>query len=290
MDQQEQDSLNKEDFLAFCEIAYRLSALPDFGVWCLTIPEAAELLVLDMWYSGELPGIEEPEDWGGNEGDPRLKELLTPATKDFESRLIAAVEKGALESVRKQRDFDECLVSDQTVIDYSQLCLWLEERGYTAGDAFDDWSNDQTTLHDLLAQEAAYLRFELKRGARLIRRLEIERGIFQFLRGGEPLTAEDAIAAYKAMVLENQRLKEQLRHREEQPSFPVGRPFSKKERDTRHVIIEALCCELGINTQKRGASQRIREITERSPVAVDDGTIKKILDEIPESLQRRKKK
>ncbi|MCK7581682.1 MAG: hypothetical protein MZV65_42760 [Chromatiales bacterium] len=138
------------------------------------------MVALDMWYSGELPEIEEPEDWDGTEDDSKLKALLTPVAKNFESRLMVAVEKGTLNPARERRDFDERLVADHTVISYAHLASWLEERGYTRGDIFDDWANNQATLHDLLAQEAAYLRAEHKRGVGLVRRLGLEKGFFNF--------------------------------------------------------------------------------------------------------------
>lgn len=289
MDQRETDGFNKEAFLALHEATDHLIHLPDFGLWHLTIPEAAELVALDMWYSGELPEIEEPEDWDGTEDDPKLKALLTPVAKDFESRLIVAVEKGTLKPVRERRDFDERLVPDHTFINDSHLTSWLEERGYNPGDTFNSRSYDEATIYELVCREVVYLRAESRRGSGALRQIELQRSR-AFLGSHDPKTADEVLAAYKALVLENQQLKERLTHHEEQPPTPVTRPVSTKQRDTFQVIIEALCRELGIDTQARGASQRIREITERSPVTVDDGTIKPILDAIPDSLQRRQKK
>lgn len=64
-------------------------------------------------------------------------------------------------------------------------------------------------------------------------------------------------------------------------------PVSEKHRRTLLVLIGALCEEAGINISQRGASQRIRVLTEQLGAPVDDETIRKVLADIPDALERR---
>jgi len=65
------------------------------------------------------------------------------------------------------------------------------------------------------------------------------------------------------------------------------RPLGTMERDTLLVIIAALCRECDINPMDRGASVRIREMTETLGCRVDDDTIRGKLKLIPEALESR---
>jgi hypothetical protein len=62
---------------------------------------------------------------------------------------------------------------------------------------------------------------------------------------------------------------------------------STRPRRTYLKIVAALCKRCGIEYEKRGASQRIREATEELGYPVDDGTIQAIIKEIPEALESR---
>ena len=62
---------------------------------------------------------------------------------------------------------------------------------------------------------------------------------------------------------------------------------SPTHRGTLLVLIGALCQKGGIETGRRGAAQRIRELTEQIGTPVDDETIRKVLADIPDALESR---
>jgi len=64
-------------------------------------------------------------------------------------------------------------------------------------------------------------------------------------------------------------------------------PVETRTRRTYLIIMASLCKKCGINYEERGASQRIKEATEVFGAPVDDGTIQKILKEIPDARESR---
>lgn len=69
----------------------------------------------------------------------------------------------------------------------------------------------------------------------------------------------------------------------------ADRPLTTRQRKTCLTIIAALCPSAKIDPQARGASQRIKELTESLGVPVDDETIRTLLSEIPDALEARMK-
>ena len=67
------------------------------------------------------------------------------------------------------------------------------------------------------------------------------------------------------------------------------KPLTTRQRKTFLIIIAALCSSAKIDPQARGASQRIKELTESLGVPVDDETIRTLLSEIPDALETRMK-
>jgi hypothetical protein len=60
-----------------------------------------------------------------------------------------------------------------------------------------------------------------------------------------------------------------------------------KEKTTLLVLVAALCMHAKLDPQARGASQRIREMTEDLGAGVDDETIRTLLKQIPDAMERR---
>lgn len=69
----------------------------------------------------------------------------------------------------------------------------------------------------------------------------------------------------------------------------VDKPVETRERGTLLTIIAALCKHTKIKHEQRGAAQRIREMTEVIGARIDDGTIAKVLAQIPDALESRMK-
>lgn len=265
-----------------------LQFIHDFGVWHLSINEAAELVALDMWHSGEISDIEEPEDWDGSEHDPRLRELLSEHIKAFQARLQAAVDCGRLNAATQRRDFDERLISEETYVNYSDFTDWLRERGYESGDIIAEWHETEMEIAELVCDEVAYLRASRKGGKGAIRGIALQ-GLLAKAGRLKESESSDVVAAYKAVVRENQHLKEQLAHAKTMQPPKVDRPLPTRQRRTLLTIIAALCKHKGIEIQERGTAQRIVEMTDDLGAHVDNGTIASLFSEIPEALETRMK-
>jgi hypothetical protein len=265
----------------------QLQFIGDFGVWRLTVKDAAELVALDMWYSGEIQDIEEPEDWDGSEHDPRLRALLMGHAEAFEARLLAAVDCGRLEAALVRRGFDEQLIPDETHISYSDLDEWLRERGYERGDIMAEWETTEAEIAAQVCDEVAYLRAASKSGG-VIRRIALQGMLAKAGKLDEPEVG-DLVAAYKAMVTENERLKEQLAHAKTGQPAKVDRPLPTRQRRTLLTIIAAFCKYERLDPKARGTAQRIMEMTDGLGAHVDDGTIATVLSEIPDALETRMK-
>jgi hypothetical protein len=261
--------------------------VPDFGLWHLNIKQAAELVVLDMWYSGEFPDIEEPEDWEGNENDPRLKILLAGQTDMFEQRLANAINNGKLKTAFCLRDFDERLSFEDAFINFSDLQEWLGQHGYYAGDAFQEWEDKEAEVASQVCEEIAFLRAVIKKG-RVIRSIEL---LGRLAKSGkiDESNITEISAAYKSAIIENQQLKEKLNHALSNQPTKTDRPLTTRQRRTLLTMIAALCDYAGIDPQTRGVAQRIKVMTESIGTPVDDETIKKILAEIPDAIESRMK-
>lgn len=263
--------------------------LPYFGVGHMSIKEAAELVAVDMWHSGEMPDIEEPEDWDGSEHHPSLRVLLAGHTATFEARLLAAVDTGKLEAAAKKRDFDERLIPEETYIELQKLDEWLHERGYVGGEIMDDWSKREQDAAMHVCEELAYMRTANKNG----RRAAVPSLAFQGLLAKEGMIDEanvaEVVAAYKAIIIENQNMKERLANAKAEQPAKVDRPLSTRQRRTLLTIIAALCEHSSIDTMGRGAAGQIAKLTEAIDANVTDETIAKALAEIPDALETRMK-
>ena len=70
----------------------------------------------------------------------------------------------------------------------------------------------------------------------------------------------------------------------------LDKPLGTKERRTLLTIIAALCKKAKIDPQARGAAGKVMNLVEETVGAqIDEGTIKKFLDQIPDALESRMK-
>ena len=99
----------------------------------------------------------------------------------------------------------------------------------------------------------------------------------------------DVRAALKAKDVEIFRLKTKLAQSQTEQRSKVDKPLPLRQRRTLLTIIAALCNAASINYTERGASQRIKSETELVGAPIDDGTIIKLLNEIPDALETRMK-
>jgi hypothetical protein len=70
---------------------------------------------------------------------------------------------------------------------------------------------------------------------------------------------------------------------------PPTTPLGSKERNTLLVLLAILCKEAKFDYEARGISKAIEAATEEMGVRISDDTIRKVLKQIPEALESRKK-
>lgn len=271
---------------------------PFLGLFHLTIDEAAELMVMDMWAEGHIC-IETPDDWDGDERDPIITSLLSGDAEKFKANLIASINKGMLKPSVIMCDFNDQLISEDTYLDSEDIQDWLNERYYCAGYIWNNWLSDQRDIVGHLIDEIIYAREIISSGKKIPSTLHHRLGSVEF--EGEDLDGEDLeearllastelLLAYKGVVIENQKLKKELKNeKRSQKHNKADRPLTTRQRKTCLTIIAALCSSANIDPQARGASQRIKELTESLGVPVDDETIRTLLSEIPDALEVRLK-
>jgi hypothetical protein len=268
------------------QMAIRLD-IGDFGVWHLTVKEAADLVARDMWFSGDLEGIDVPEDCE-DEFDSRLTAALSGVIADWEQRLLAAVESGTLTPSAVRRDLkDDSLVAGNTYIDSRDLIKWLRERRYLAGQVVGRWMETQDDIAEIMASEAISLREVTKTSRRAILHIAGQRRLSWDGKLNESDSAE-VLAAWKAAEVEIHRLKVELAKSQSGESAKVDTVLRPRERRTLLVIIAAVCKRAGIDYSVRGAARRIRELTEEIGAPVDDGTILRQLEDISDALESRR--
>ena len=263
--------------------------LPYFGVFHMPLKEAAELVALDMWHSGEMPDIEEPKDWDGNEYDPKLLALLAGHIATFEARLLAAVNAGRLEAAAKKYDFDERLVPEEIYIELQELEKWLGARGYTGGEIINEWEKMEQDAAMHVCEELAYMRMANKSDNRNAVSSFSLHGLLAKKGMIDEANIVEVVSAYKALIIENQHLKERQAHAKAEQPAKVDRPLSTRQRRTLLTIIAALCKHSSIDTMGRGAAGQIAKLTEAIDANVTDETIAKVLAEIPDALETRMK-
>jgi hypothetical protein len=246
--------------------------VPDFGIYHLNIWQAAELIALDMWYSGEIDDVGEPEGWDETEYDTKLIKELAKYVQEFEVRLTNAVESERLKTVKIQRNLDEQIVSEQTYIHYNELLNWLAERGYDGGDILNEWTFTEADIGTLISREVNYLRAVIKEN-----------------RGKIPRGSNDNFQEmYKKIAFENQVLKNEIQQLQESQSHQtkLNNPVSTKARKSFLLIIEALCKKNELDSQERGMAGKIQRIIETQiGQRIDDETIRNILTQIPDALE-----
>lgn len=272
-----------------------LVKLNGFGLWSHSISEAAQLVALDMFYSGELENVcggyddlqFEPE----RDDDPRLVALLSREIERLSGIFVKAIELGRLECEHVQRDLEEHIILSETYVNHGALCEWLESRGYELGDVLNGWGHDGAELISYVLNEVVSLRKAQKEGKNVLRDIlfnevrthgEKNESNFKNLYSSWKSSQEEI----ERLKSENERLKEELSCSKVEGEGP---PLTQRRKRTYSTLIAALCIKAGISWEGRGAAQRIKEATEEIGAPVSDDTIKSILSDIPDALDSRMK-
>jgi hypothetical protein len=123
----------------------------DISEWAHSIPEAAELIAVDMWNSGEIGRYFEYseslaheidfEDSNG-EFDPRIISALQKTIKQIQGLLCDAIDRGELKPLRVLRDFvSNSIYPERTFLSHIELVKWLEQR-LPLGEIFTEFEDD----------------------------------------------------------------------------------------------------------------------------------------------------
>ncbi len=252
-----------------------LVAIPNWGIYHLNIRQAAELIALDMWYSGESD-ISEPEGWDGTEYDPKLIVALAKHVQEFEVRLLNAVELERLKTAKIQRNLDEKILPHETYIEFCELRGWLYQRGYDGGDILNHWMFTESDIDALVSRKVNHLRAVIKENKGIIPRV--------FISG----SSDNLQEMYKKIAFDNQLLKNEIQQLKESQSHQtkLNNPVSAKARKSFLLIIEALCKKNNLDSQERGMAGNIQKIVEsQTGQKIDDDTIRSILKQIPDALE-----
>jgi len=268
---------------------YPLQFVEDFGIWQLTLRQAAQLTAVDMWFSGDNDfNIEEPENFCGDPRDPQLLAMLATPIFRFEQSLISSVNAGHVKANRIGRDFDGNLDPLRTYIRLQDLEEWLRECDYETGDIFGEYQSAEAEIAAAIADEVTHLRALARRGHGEIRKLANK--VWLAKTGKlDSADTEGLLAALKSTIAENERLKAKLVSAGDGKHAKVDRPLSTRARRTLLTIIAALCEHTKIDPQARGTAQRIREASESLGAPVDDETIRNTLRAIDDALETRMK-
>ena len=258
-------------------------ALPFFGLFILSIKEAAKLIAVDMWFAGEITDVKEPENWDGTEQDPQLILSLEKKITDLEQKLHIAIDAGTLEPVKKARNLDEKLIPEKTYINYKTMHDWLKERGYECGDVLERWSENETEIAMRLCEELTYLRSINKAGSS-----EYQSFAFYGMRAknGDIIDTEitHVLAANKALIIENQHLTTQLDNAKTEQVSKLDRPLGTNERRKLLSVIAALCDYSAIKPEARGTASQISQLADDIGLKVSEDTVFKMLAEIRKTL------
>ncbi len=265
---------------------YRLWDLPAFGLLHLSVSEAAELTVVDMWFSGEITDIEEPPDFDGDTSDPRLLASLAEQRDTFKARLLASIEAGHLGADVVSRDYDDRLKPDETYIACYALDKWLEARGYESGDIFTEWYDMRGDMVGNMQEEASF--------CRTATRQELKKHSLSKLAGRcgvelDDMDRVDMSVAYDSAILEVQKLRKALSSHSADKQMVADRPLTTRQRRTLLTVIAALCKEAGIDYQERGTAKRISIAVSELGAAVGEDTIRGYLSAIPDAVESRSK-
>lgn len=267
-----------------------LSKLPFFGICSLSVSEASDLIVLDMWYSGELKN-----DILSKFKEPPLvadiKSALSIDIDHWQLRLAKAILSGSLKPELLSVDVDENVISCKTFVGDKALYEWLELHGYLPGDYFtDEYQLLRNDMYMYLLDVAYKVRNSRAFGVEILEKLISDRfdpGGNYPDKGEELLgfpTIENALPSIIKQITMTQHLPVTA---ETSSRETPDRPLPTRTKRTMLTIIASLCEIAKIDHQERGASARIEAAAHRLGAPITAETIKKSLDAIPEALEAR---
>lgn len=284
--------------LPFHFAALHSEEIPNYGVWHMTVSQAAKLICFDRWLNGEIE-VDEVENWERYD-DPRILKLLTSNIKEVQSQLENHVTDGRLKAAYIRKDIKGNLLCNETLIHYREVFKWINERGGFPSAAFEDWWFSQEHIDHFVKKEAKYLHIVLEQGVAKLINLVLHRlavnvtssssqsQLFpEYARDLSTLSADELRSLFKSEVMRKLQPSDQPEEFRKSKGANVDRPIATKGRRTMLVVIAALCEKSGIDFKGHGIAKVISGLTHNIGAPVEDDAIRDLLKDIPEALKSR---
>jgi hypothetical protein len=262
----------------------------DWGLFHVSVEEAAELVAVDMWVESEIEAAPELDNEDVEPSDPRLKVALSKIIDLFIGRLIVSIENSRLEAAAIRRDFQEKILPSHTYIQIGDLEDWLEARGYLVGVAFEEWREIREMIGGEMQQDLRIMETIGKGGIKAIKKFTYQKSLLK--HNGE-ISGADVTAAHKDLLefaAENVQLKIKLAEVEKNKINLSSEPIHTRERNTLLSIIGVLCKEAKIDISRPSKAAGCIESTAAiMGVSLGNSTIEAHLKKVPDSLAARMK-
>ncbi len=272
--------------------AHRLPELPNFGLFYLSIPDAASLIVEDLKRNNRRVtfGMYEDAEGTPEEREKNFKQGVATLTSDLQSRLLYAVRHGKVRSFSKSRTLEDFLqrgdeehLPELTFIHYTDLVAWLTQFGYidrlnfTERPAFEEYERNELDLLEHLEEDVK------------VRRHLIGKRIQSPLRTlAPPASGEDAhlqiqeqLAAALASIRELKQENQKLLISAEETRFA---PLDENSKRSYVRLIAALCKKAGLDPNGSGTVGKITDASHELGKPVSNSTVLKLMVQVDDEL------
>lgn len=264
------------------------SALPNAGILHYSLVDAAQILAIDLWLSGDIDGLT-GQEWEGNHYHPKAREAIAPTMESMLDALIADVEADRLKAVvlaqslpGAKRPPAPSFLPDQTFVHVDDLPDWMERYGMGPGQVLYDLADSGWATVRALAKSVAQ-----NRESYLVPALSNDPP-----SPGDPvayLNEELRVARSQIKTLERQIAS--LKKTGPTSFGSQAGPSASASADTNKrrtllTVIAALCKKADIDLQ-RGAATKIASAVSALGATVGEDAIRAILKDIPEAVDSR---
>jgi hypothetical protein len=281
------------NYMMFRLMMDRYPALPDFGIFQLSITDAASLIAQDLSMRGKPPFDNVSDEAFLSADKAELREQLgKPLISQIQSHLLEAVKLGTILSrctVRTEEEFisagSDALLPNRTFVYYGDLLRWLARGGYL------EW--DSLKGCDKLAEygfDEYALALEIEDVVKTRRRAganQSESSQASIHDKNKTGLCEDAkrknllFKAYQRIEF----LEEQLRSAKKPISRPKDASIPDRERDSLLKVLAAVCMLAGKGKFSSVTTSAVDSKAQQVEINISYNTIKKYLGESERKLK-----
>lgn len=218
-----------------------LKEIPQYGIWHTCLAEAAFMIAYDQWYSFGIPKT------SPDATEEQLRSAIEVRATAFRNLLVESVEKGRIKAKPVRRTMDGKIYPDHTYICKKDVSAFLVEFGYVPGDRLTDWIfNSDDAIEGLLCDEIKFLRAEEARSPEALYELRMRKRSLAKKTEGPVLPEGEFGDRYKALTIENHRLKERIHELESmRPTQGSRQSTSRLDKSLERAIGALVECILG---------------------------------------------